>query len=92
MSPEAVGVLVAIAVVSSVVAQALSGYSVGGFLVNTAIGFIGAVLGMWLVDAFQLPRGYEIMVGGTVFPLVWAVVGSAALVAGLGALWGQRRW
>lgn len=92
MSLEALGVLLAIAVVCSVIAQGLTGYSVGGFLVNTGVGLVGALLGMWLVGAFQLPVGFTVTVGGTVFPLVWATLGSAFLVAVLGALGGNRRW
>lgn len=92
MSLEAVGVLLAIAVVCSVFAQGLTGYSVGGFLVSTGVGLVGAVLGMWLVRAFELPLGFTFAVGGTEFPLVWALAGSAFLVAVLGALGGTKRW
>lgn len=92
MSLEAIGVLLAIAVVCSVIAQGLTGYSVGGFLVSTGVGLVGALLGMWLVRAFELPLGFTLTVGGTEFPMVWATLGSAFLVAVLGALSGQKRW
>lgn len=92
MSLEAIGVLLAIAVVCSVVAQGLTGYSVGGFVVGTAVGLVGALLGMWLVRAFELPVGVTLTVGGTEFPMVWATLGSAFLVAVLGALSGKKRW
>ena len=92
MSLEALGVLLAISIVCSVVAQALTGYSTGGFIVSTGVGFIGAVFGMWLASAFDLPRFYTVTVDGTVFPLVWSIAGSAALVAVLGALAGQRKY
>ncbi len=92
MSLEAIGVLLAIAVVCSVIAQGLTGYSVGGFVVSTAVGLVGALLGMWLMHAFELPSGVTLTVGGTEFPMVWATLGSAFLVAVLGALSGQKRW
>lgn len=92
MSLEAIGVLLGIAVVCSVVAQGLTGYSVGGFLVSTGVGLVGALLGMWLANAFELPIGFTLTVGGTEFPMVWATLGSAFLVAVLGALSGQKRW
>lgn len=92
MSLEAVGVLLAIAIVCSVVAQGMTGYSIGGFLVNTGVGLVGALLGMWLVSGFDLPVGYTLTVGGTEFPMVWATLGSAFLVAVLGALGGTKRW
>lgn len=89
---EALGVLVAIAVVCSVIAQGLTGYSIGGFLVTTGVGVVGALLGMWLVRGFRLPVGFTVTVGGTEFPVVWATLGSAFLVAVLGALGGTKRW
>lgn len=92
MSLEALGVLLGISIVCSVVAQALAGYSTGGFVVSTGVAFIGAVLGMWLASVMDLPTFFEINVDGTVFPLVWTIVGSAALVAVLGALTGQKRY
>ncbi len=91
VSLEAVGVLLAIAIVCSAFAQGLTGYSIGGFLVNTGVGIVGALIGMWLVRAFELPQGFTVAVGGTEFPLVWATLGSAVLVAVLGALSGSRR-
>ncbi len=91
MSLEALAVLLGISIVCSVAAQALVGYSVGGFVVSTGIGFIGAVFGMWLASALDLPTFYEVTVDGTVFPLVWSIAGSAILVAVLGALTGQKK-
>ena len=92
VSLEALAVLLGISIVCSVVAQALAGYSTGGFVVSTGVGFIGAVFGMWLASVMSLPTFYEVTVDGTVFPLVWSILGSAALVAVLGALTGQKRY
>jgi len=92
VSLEAVGVLLAIAVVCSVIAQGMTGYSVGGFLVSTGVALVGALIGMWLVRAFELPVGFTVTVGGTRFPMVWATLGAAFLVAVLGALGGAKRW
>ena len=92
MSLEALAILLGISIVCSVIAQALAGYSVGGFIVSTGVGFIGAVFGMWLADIMDLPRFYEITVDGTVFPMVWSIAGSAALVAVLGALTGKKKY
>jgi uncharacterized membrane protein YeaQ/YmgE (transglycosylase-associated protein family) len=91
MSWAAVGALVAIALVCSVVSQSLTGYSYGGFIVNLGVALIGAILGMWLQSSFRLPQGFAFTVDGTVFPLVWASAGAAAAVAALGALWGRKR-
>jgi len=91
VSLEALGVLLGIAIVCSVIAQGLTGYSTGGFIVSTGVGLIGAVFGMWLPPALNIPRGYTLDVGGTEFPLIWAIAGSGLLVAALGALQGNRR-
>lgn len=92
MSLEALAVLLGISIVCSVVAQALTGYSTGGFVVSTGVGFIGAVFGMWMASAMNLPTAYEVTVDGTVFPLVWSILGSAILVAVLGVLTGKRKY
>jgi hypothetical protein len=47
---------------------------------------------MWIASALDLPVMYEVSVGGVAFPLVWSILGSAALVAVLGALSGGKRW
>jgi uncharacterized membrane protein YeaQ/YmgE (transglycosylase-associated protein family) len=92
VSLEALAVLLGISIVCSVVAQALAGYSVGGFVIGTGVGFIGAVFGMWLASFMDLPRFYQVTVDGTTFPLVWSILGSAVLVAALGALSGKKKY
>ena len=92
MTLEALAVLLGISIVCSVVAQALAGYSVGSFVIATGVGFIGAVFGMWLASTMDLPRFYEVTVDGTVFPLVWSILGSAVLVAILSVLTGKKKY
>lgn len=91
MSLEALAVLLGISIVCSVIAQGLAGYSTGGFVVSTGVGFIGAVFGMWLASVMDLPTFFEVTVDGTVFPMVWSIAGSVILVAVLGALTGQKK-
>jgi len=61
--------------------QAISGYSRGGCLVSIALGFIGAVLGMWLARKLGLPELFTVQIGTTAFPIVWSIIGSALFVA-----------
>jgi uncharacterized membrane protein YeaQ/YmgE (transglycosylase-associated protein family) len=61
--------------------QAISGYSRGGCLVSIALGFIGAVLGMWLARKLGLPELFPVQIGTTSFPIVWSIIGSALFVA-----------
>jgi len=60
--------------------QALVGYSMGGCLVSIVVGFVGALLGAWLARNLGLPELLTVRVGGTAFPIVWSVIGSALFV------------
>ena len=53
-------VLLIIAGVCGALGQAISGFSRGGCLVSIAIGFIGALLGMWLARLLGLPELFAI--------------------------------
>ena len=74
-------VLLIIAGVCGAVGQAISGFSRGGCLVSIALGFIGAVLGMWLSRQLGLPELFSVHIGSTNFPIVWSIIGSALFVA-----------
>jgi uncharacterized membrane protein YeaQ/YmgE (transglycosylase-associated protein family) len=79
-------VLLLIAGVCGALGQAIAGYSRGGCLVSIALGFIGALLGMWIAGALGLPEVFAIKVGGQSFPIVWSIIGSALFVAVLSLL------
>ena len=74
-------VLLLIAGVCGALGQAISGFSRGGCLVSIALGFVGAVLGMWLARQLGLPEIFAIQIGTTSFPIVWSIIGSALFVA-----------
>ena len=74
-------VLLLIAGVCGAIGQAISGYSRGGCLAAIGIGFIGALLGTWLARLMELPTIFTLDVGGTDFPVVWSIFGSALFVA-----------
>ena len=61
--------------------QAITGYSRGGCLVAIALGFIGALIGVWLARALALPELFAVNIGGTKFPIIWSIIGSALFVA-----------
>jgi uncharacterized membrane protein YeaQ/YmgE (transglycosylase-associated protein family) len=79
-------ILLAIAAVCGAVGQALAGYSVGGCITSTLVGFVGAVIGSWIAGLLGLPEVFAINVGGRSFPIVWSVIGSALFVAVLALL------
>jgi len=74
-------VLLLIAGVCGALGQAIVGTSRGGCLVAIAVGFVGAAIGIWLARALALPAIFTVDIGGTVFPLVWSIVGAALFVA-----------
>lgn len=84
--------LLLIAAVCGALAQALAGYTVGGCLVSTGVGFIGAVVGLWIAGTLGLPTVLVANVGGFDFPIVWSVIGAAVLVAVLAVIRGRRRF
>jgi uncharacterized membrane protein YeaQ/YmgE (transglycosylase-associated protein family) len=83
-------VLLVVAGVCGAIAQAIVGYSHGGFITSMAIGFIGALLGTWIADDRGLPDLFAVNVGGTSFPIVWSIVGAAIFVAVVSLLTRRR--
>jgi uncharacterized membrane protein YeaQ/YmgE (transglycosylase-associated protein family) len=74
-------VLLIIAGLCGALGQAITGFSRGGCLVSIALGFIGALLGMWLARNLGLPELFSIQIGTTSFPIIWSIIGSALFVA-----------
>jgi uncharacterized membrane protein YeaQ/YmgE (transglycosylase-associated protein family) len=73
--------LLLVAGICGAIGQAISGYSHGGCLVSVAVGFIGALLGVWLSHQLGLPEVLTLRVGTTAFPVIWSIIGSALFVA-----------
>jgi uncharacterized membrane protein YeaQ/YmgE (transglycosylase-associated protein family) len=73
--------LLAISGTCGAIAQGLAGYSHGGCLASIALGFIGALLGMWLAHAMHLPELFMMRIGGTRFPVLWSIIGASLFVA-----------
>jgi uncharacterized membrane protein YeaQ/YmgE (transglycosylase-associated protein family) len=84
-------VLLLVAGVCGAIGQALGGFSRGGCVVSVALGFIGALLGLWIARAMELPEVLPLEIGSTRFPVIWSIVGSALFVALLGLLSRGRR-
>lgn len=74
-------ILLVIAAICGALGQAIAGYSLGGMVITTVVGFIGALLGTWMARLIGLPELLMINVGGQPFPIVWAIIGSAVLAA-----------
>jgi uncharacterized membrane protein YeaQ/YmgE (transglycosylase-associated protein family) len=83
--------LVIIAAIVGSIGQSLAGYSRGGCLISAVVGFIGAILGMWFSRELGLPELFTINIDGEPFPIIWSIIGSAILAAGLSLVSGRRR-
>jgi len=82
-------VLLLIAGICGAIGQAIVGFR-GGILVSIAIGFIGALIGMWLAGAVGLREMFAVNIGGKTFPIIWSIIGSALFVALIGLFRGRR--
>lgn len=82
--------LLVIAGIAGAIGQAIAGFSRGGCLTSIVVGFIGALIGTWLSRQFNLPGWLTFNIGGTVFPFLWAVIGSIILVIIVNLLTGRR--
>jgi uncharacterized membrane protein YeaQ/YmgE (transglycosylase-associated protein family) len=74
-------ILLVIAAICGALGQAIAGYTLGGMVITTVVGFIGAWLGTWMARAVGLPELLMINIGGEPFPIVWAIIGSAVFTA-----------
>ena len=68
------------------IGRALVGFSRGGCVISIVVGFIGALVGTWIARQAALPDFFVLNIGGTDFPVVWSIIGSAAFVAVLSLL------
>jgi uncharacterized membrane protein YeaQ/YmgE (transglycosylase-associated protein family) len=84
-------VLLIIAGLAGSIGQAIAGYTRGGCLVSIAVGFIGAIIGVWLARNLGLPTLFVMDVGGADFPVLWSIMGSALFVAVV-SLFARGRW
>jgi len=82
--------LLIVAGICGALGQAISGYSRGGCLVSIALGFVGALLGMWLARMLHLPELFAVRIGDTSFPIIWSIIGSALFVALISLLTRRR--
>lgn len=73
--------LLLVAAICGSLGMAISGFSRGGCLMSIALGFIGALIGMWLGRELGLPELLMLEVGDVRFPIVWSIIGAALFVA-----------
>ena len=75
-------ILLLVAGICGALGQAIAGFSRGGCLASIALGFIGALLGVWLARLMGLPELLAVNIGDAAsFPIVWSIIGAALFVA-----------
>ena len=79
-------VLLIVAALCGVAGQLLAGYSMGGCVTATLVGFVGAVIGTWIAGMLSLPELFAINVGGRAFPIAWSLIGCGMFVVSLALL------
>jgi uncharacterized membrane protein YeaQ/YmgE (transglycosylase-associated protein family) len=83
-------ILLVVAGVCGSLGQAITGYSRGGCLASIALGFVGAVFGVWLARWIGVQEFLPLRIGGTRFPVVWSIIGSALFVVVISLVTKQR--
>jgi uncharacterized membrane protein YeaQ/YmgE (transglycosylase-associated protein family) len=81
--------LLVIAGICGAIGQAIAGFQ-GGLLVSIAVGFIGALIGVWLAGVFGVREIFAVNIGGRTFPIIWSIIGSALFAALIGLLRRRR--
>jgi len=87
-------VYLVIAILCGFAGQMLAGRSVGGYVVTTVVGLVGALLGGYIARSVEAPEPFPVVVGGRTIPIIWAIIGAALVtfvVAGFQrSSWGSR--
>jgi uncharacterized membrane protein YeaQ/YmgE (transglycosylase-associated protein family) len=73
-------ILLLVASICGSVAMALGGFSRSGCFVSIAVGFVGAMIGMWLGRTFALPELFLLEIGNVRFPIAWSIIGAVIFV------------
>ena len=79
-------VLLAISGLCGSIGSGLAGHKNAGCIGSIALGFVGALIGMWLARHLHLPEVFDVHIGRETFPVVWSIVGSALFVGVLSML------
>lgn len=82
--------LLLVAVIVANLGQVINAYSLGRYLVSLIVGFIGAFFGIGIARLFGFPEPIPMIIRGEIFPVMWSLIGSIALLWTLSLLMRQR--
>jgi uncharacterized membrane protein YeaQ/YmgE (transglycosylase-associated protein family) len=83
-------ILLLVAGICGSIGQAIAGFSRGGCLTSIALGFIGALLGMYISRALGVGELFAVNIGGETFPIVWSIIGATIFVVLIGLVTRRR--
>jgi uncharacterized membrane protein YeaQ/YmgE (transglycosylase-associated protein family) len=83
-------ILLIVAAVCGAIGRAIAGGSTGGCLISIAVGFVGALLGVWIAAQLHLPELFVVSIDGHHFPVVWSIIGAALFGAVVHLISGRR--
>ena len=90
MTLQSLLILLLVAGICGSIGQAIAGFSRGGCLTSIALGFIGALLGMWIGRSLGMGEMFAVNIGGETFPIIWSIIGATLFVAVI-SLFTRRR-
>lgn len=85
-------ILLALALVIGLIAKGIMGFHRGGLLTAIGLGFVGGLLGVIIPRVTNLPELLVVEIGGTRFPVVWALVGTILLIMLVSMVTGRGRF
>jgi len=62
------------------IAEFLVGWSPGGFIAATVVGFVGALIGDWFAPKLHLPSLFAVRIEGHSIEIVWSILGAMVLL------------
>jgi uncharacterized membrane protein YeaQ/YmgE (transglycosylase-associated protein family) len=75
-----------VGILCGAIAQLTSGYSKGGWIVNLAFAFFGALAGVYVSRRLNAPIVYDVQVGAVTFPVIYCFIGAVFSLAAIGFL------
>jgi uncharacterized membrane protein YeaQ/YmgE (transglycosylase-associated protein family) len=76
--------LLLVAIPCGLLGHLTSAYARKGWILYITVAFAGALLGVWVARSGNVPTVYLVRMKTYTFPIIWALIGSVFMVAGLG--------
>lgn len=78
--------LLVVAGICGFIGSQLMGARKTNIAVMVIVGFVGAIVGKFVYQLFHLPSLWVVHLGGSPFPIIWAVIGSVIIMGIFGMI------